>query len=412
MAIVAIFSASYCRGGEVAARVAGQLNSSLYGPEIIEWAAKEYGVPQEKLERAMTGPPSIFNQFTRERERHTAYLKASAARLTEHEAWAHEGYASLLIPESISHALRVCLVADREYRLKTALETGALTEKEAGRRIAEDHEQRNNWTQFLFSRGPWDSRLYDMKIPMHSTSVEEAASSICEYAQRDILRQTEACKRAARDFIVSTNAAVALVENGYGFRVESRGGAAKVFINRRALRQGKLEADLRNILKEIPGIESVVFERISEHSYGPINPFYRIDAVMPPKVLLVDDEKEYVETLSERLQMRKFGAAVAHDGEEAMLLVAKDEPEVMVLDLRMPGIDGLDVLRRVKNERPQITVIVLTGHGTEKDEALSRELGAFCYLEKPVNIETLAEAIKKASEQRRLDSGEIPEGKD
>jgi len=400
MAIVAIFSATYCSGQEVASRVAEQLNCNLLGSEIIDWAADQYDTPPEKLEQAMKGPVSIFNRFTRERERHAAYLKASIARFAERDVWTHRGYESLLIPESITNTLRVCLVASRENRLQTAIERDGISEKEAGRRIAKDNEQRNSWTQFLFARGPWDSSLYDMKIPMHSTSVEDAVNSICEYARKDILKQTESCRQAARDFVVSADAVVALVQNGYGFRVESKNGAARVFIEKRALRQGKLESNVRSVLEDVPGIESVAFEQNPDYSPARINPFYRIDVDMPSKVLLVDDEKEYVETLSERLQMRKFGAAVAHGGEEALALVEKDEPEVMVLDLRMPGIDGLDVLKRVKKEHPNTRVIILTGHGSEKDEALSRELGAFSYLEKPVDIEHLAKEIKKASKDR------------
>jgi DNA-binding NtrC family response regulator len=123
---------------------------------------------------------------------------------------------------------------------------------------------------------------------------------------------------------------------------------------------------------------------------------FDFDVPMPSKVLLVDDEREFVQTLSERLQMRHMGSAVVYDGMEALSLVAEDEPEVMVLDLKMPGVDGLEVLTRVKAEHPNVEVIVLTGHGSAEIKERCMELGACAYLEKPVDIETLTQVMKEA----------------
>ena len=96
--------------------------------------------------------------------------------------------------------------------------------------------------------------------------------------------------------------------------------------------------------------------------------------------------------------MRKLGAAMVHDGEQALKVIADDEPEVMVLDLKMPGINGIEVLRNVKKNHPNVEVIILTGHGSSKDEEETRKLGAFAYLQKPVDISTLTDTIKKAYE--------------
>ncbi len=71
-------------------------------------------------------------------------------------------------------------------------------------------------------------------------------------------------------------------------------------------------------------------------------------------------------------------------------------PDVMVLDLRMPGIDGLEVLERVKKAYPEVQVIILTGHGTEKDEKAARHLGAYKYLQKPVDVDKLVKTIRDA----------------
>ena len=114
------------------------------------------------------------------------------------------------------------------------------------------------------------------------------------------------------------------------------------------------------------------------------------------KVLLVDDEKEFVESLSERLELRNLDAEVVYDGEQALKAVKEGSHDVMVLDLRMPGIDGIEVLRQVKKTKPDMQVVVLTGHGSDKDEKEAKRLGAYAYMKKPVDVDTLVGTLHKA----------------
>ena len=117
-------------------------------------------------------------------------------------------------------------------------------------------------------------------------------------------------------------------------------------------------------------------------------------------VLLVDDEREFVSTLAERMQIRGLVPEVAFSGEEALEILENRVPDVMVVDLKMPGIDGLEVLRFVKKHYPQIQVIILTGHGSERDETAARRLGAFDHLQKPVDINDLVRVMQQAFEQK------------
>ena len=118
------------------------------------------------------------------------------------------------------------------------------------------------------------------------------------------------------------------------------------------------------------------------------------------KLLLVDDEAEFVDTLKARLALRDLEASIARDGNEAIAAVEKEEPDVIVLDLKMPGIDGIEVLRRIKQAYPHVEVIILTGHGSKKDEDTARGLGAFDYLQKPVDLEMLVPRITGAFRRR------------
>lgn len=119
----------------------------------------------------------------------------------------------------------------------------------------------------------------------------------------------------------------------------------------------------------------------------------------PATTLVVDDEREYASTLAERLEMRGVPCTAVFDGEEALAFLASEPaPVVMLLDLRMPGLDGIEVLRQVRVDHPEIAVIVVTAHGTDADERLVRDLGARDYLHKPVDVNDLAERIKAAAE--------------
>jgi DNA-binding NtrC family response regulator len=121
------------------------------------------------------------------------------------------------------------------------------------------------------------------------------------------------------------------------------------------------------------------------------------------KLLLVDDEENFVKTLAERLEIRNLGPSIAFNGEQALDMLKTEKPDVIVLDLRMPGIDGMEVLRRVKRSHPSIQVIILTGHGTEQDQEMAMHIGAFEYHKKPVDIDALVYSIKHAYKKRLED---------
>ncbi|MFH1216894.1 MAG: response regulator [Pseudomonadota bacterium] len=114
------------------------------------------------------------------------------------------------------------------------------------------------------------------------------------------------------------------------------------------------------------------------------------------KVLLVDDEKVFAQTLSERLQARDVEAKAVFGGNEALDDIAREEPDVMILDLKMPDVDGMEVLRRVREKYPKIETIILSGHGSSAAREEATKLGAADFLEKPVDIGRLVRKINGA----------------
>jgi DNA-binding NtrC family response regulator len=117
---------------------------------------------------------------------------------------------------------------------------------------------------------------------------------------------------------------------------------------------------------------------------------------MTEKVLLVDDEEEFVETLAERMRTRGMEVATTNSGADALERVGAEDFDVVVLDLKMPGIDGMEALERIKRRRPDIQVVLLTGYATVEKGVEAIKLGALEFLEKPVDLASLTDAIRKA----------------
>lgn len=120
------------------------------------------------------------------------------------------------------------------------------------------------------------------------------------------------------------------------------------------------------------------------------------------RVLLVDDEEDFLSVLSERLEARNLKVSQATGGEQAIEIVDQKDVDVVLLDLAMPGMDGLETLKRIKAGHPDTEIIILTGHGTIQAGVEAMKLGAEDFVEKPVDIHVLMEKIKDAREKRVL----------
>jgi DNA-binding NtrC family response regulator len=125
---------------------------------------------------------------------------------------------------------------------------------------------------------------------------------------------------------------------------------------------------------------------------------------IPTRVMLVDDEKDFVEMLSLRLEEIGERVTAAYSGRECLQILEKKEIDVVILDILMPGMDGLATLKEIKKRFPLVEVIMLTGHGTTESAVDGMKLGAFDYLLKPARFEELT--VKLQSARKRKDEQE------
>jgi len=129
------------------------------------------------------------------------------------------------------------------------------------------------------------------------------------------------------------------------------------------------------------------------------------------RVLIVDDELDFLETIVKRLKRRKVDATGIDSGIKALELLESEHFDVVILDVRMPGMDGIETLREMKRKRPLLEVIMLTGHASVESGVQGMQYGAFDYVMKPAEIEDLLEKIRAAYERKALHEEKVREGR-
>ena len=120
------------------------------------------------------------------------------------------------------------------------------------------------------------------------------------------------------------------------------------------------------------------------------------------KVLIVDDEPDFLETIVKRLRKRQMEVAGVGSGKEAIELLQEQSFDVAILDVRMPGMDGIETLREIRKRSPLTEVILLTGHGSVESGIQGMQLGAFDYVIKPAEFDELFEKVNQAAERKML----------
>ncbi len=121
---------------------------------------------------------------------------------------------------------------------------------------------------------------------------------------------------------------------------------------------------------------------------------------IPARVLIVDDEKDFVQMFSLRLQAQGEKVSTAYSGKDALKVLAQVPIDVVILDIRMPGMDGIDTLKQIKITYPLVEVILLTGHGSTETAVEGMKLGAFDYLMKPAEFEEIKLKVENARQRK------------
>ncbi|MDZ7666867.1 MAG: response regulator [Desulfotignum sp.] len=123
---------------------------------------------------------------------------------------------------------------------------------------------------------------------------------------------------------------------------------------------------------------------------------------MSEKVLLVDDEKDFLDIMSERMEARGMTVKTADSADQALKILEKESFDAIVMDFKMPGMDGIQALKNIKTQKPELQIILLTGYATVEKTVEAMKIGATDLLEKPADLEALAARIKQAKAEKML----------
>ncbi|TYT76082.1 response regulator [Desulfobotulus mexicanus] len=392
MTILSLFSVRYAGSESLVDDLCQKTRSRIFrDTDIIERCSLRHHIKPAILKKALYSGTSVFNNFTHEKEYATACLRATLADLLETEGQIFTGHTALLLPFSLSHVLRIHITAGRRWRIMQAKAMGT-TEKEAEEDIRRHDTITALWTRHLWKKPSMDKDHFHMILTMDKA--ENPLEEILETMTQPRHQITKEGRWIMEDFRLRTRVELELNLAGHDVEVDVFQGRVRLTIEKKFPHPSKLANELHSIVSASPGVQEV------EICIGPVSTdarnYHRYDAAVACKVLLVDDEKEFVQTLSERLRMREYPSHAVFSGKEALDLLETDAPDVMVLDLMMPGINGFEVLRRTRQKYPDIEIIILSGHGSETDRQRCMDMGAFACLQKPADINELKATINKA----------------
>lgn len=397
MSAIAFFPCSSTGSDVVVGELAKEMQLRLYTDDNLFYDTEQrFAIPKEKLSHLVYGKTSVFNQFTLEKEMACNHFRTILAeKLHEETSYLFYGMHVALIPPDIPEVLRVLIVDQKQPRIDREIAAG-LSKSEAKKAVKKHDLSAFAWTDFLFNREPYDASLYDLVLPVEGRRPSELMEEITRFYHKTAILRTTESQQAVHDMALTAAVEHRLLKKGHKLPVKVANGIASVTLSSSAFSYNSLSKEIAELAQQVDGIKEVVILRGKSHE----DSVYRQQKFeLPSKVLFVDDEREFVQTVSQRLISRNVGTYGVYNGEEALEMIDVDRPDVMVLDLKMPGLHGTEVLRRTKEVAPEVEVIILTGHGTVKDEQECMALGAFAYLNKPVDIEQLSATIKAANEK-------------
>jgi len=397
MSSISIFPCSLTNGENIVEELHANLQLNVYtDQQLFEDTKNKFGLETEELKKLMYQKTSVFNKFTLEKEQAASMFRVILAnKINQPVGNLYYGLHALLIPKEITEVLRVLVVDTIQARVERGVING-LDKKQAKREVKQHDISAFSWSDFLFKEEPYQRSLYDLVMPVNGSSPKEIAEEILKFYRKTSVLRTAESQQAVQNMKTAAEVELKLLLNGHKVPVQVDKNKAVITVENRIIDWNDVSGQITHLAKEVEGVDVVEIKKIE----SPGSSIYRRQKFeLPSKVLFVDDEKEFVQVVSHRLIDRDVGTYGVYNGEEALEVIKEDQPDVMVLDLKMPGLHGTEVLRRTKEIAPHVEVIILTGHGTVKDEQECMALGAFAYLNKPVDIEQLSATIKAAYEK-------------
>lgn len=261
MSIITVSRGSFSGGINLAECVAEKLGYRCVSREILAEAAKQYGVDEDALRKALEDKPGILERMTVERAHHLACIRAALFQEAKDDNLVYHGHAGHLLLKGVPHVLKVRVVADMEFRIKSAMERNRLGRDEAIRYIKKVDDERERWNRFLYHVDWRDPSLYDLVINLDHMSLDSACNLVCEATRLDEYKVTPQWNSLRNDLVLAAalraKVAVDKTTRNSDREVEITSNGGVVTIGGRVESLTDAE-NIERVLRGEPGVKDVV----------------------------------------------------------------------------------------------------------------------------------------------------------
>ena len=253
MTIIALSRGSFSYGREVALQVAEKLNYQCIGRELILEAAKEFNIPEIRLERSIHDAPSILDRFTYGRERYIAYFESAFLRYMRRDNVVYHGLAGQFFLRQVAHSLKIRIIADMEDRIRLETEQNKVSAQSAHARLIRDDQERQKWSKALYGIDSNDAGLYDMVLHISKIGIPEAVKIICDASRLQAFQTTYESQKLIDDLAVAAEVKAALIDLKPDIQVSAENGKVEISFSQMRGQNSDLMDEIKNIAEKIAG---------------------------------------------------------------------------------------------------------------------------------------------------------------
>ncbi len=257
MAIITISRGTFSRGQRLAECVAQKLGYRCLGREVLVEAAREYGVPDQKLSEALTKRPGILEFLTRERKHYLACIRATICREAKDGNLIYHWHAGHLLLRGVPNVLRVRVVANMEFRIRVLTDHHNVSREQAMQYIKKIDEERVRWTRSLYHMDWQDPSLYDVVINLERMKLSDACDTVCHIANMEQFKTTPQWQKRMDDLALSSHLTAIIANNksiSGEVEIEADGGVVTI----KGAVESLLDADrVRIIVRNEPGVKEI-----------------------------------------------------------------------------------------------------------------------------------------------------------
>lgn len=257
MAIITISRGSYCKGKEVAEKVAQRLGYQCVAREVFIEASKEFNIPEIKLVRAIHDAPSVLDRFTYGKEKYVVFFQSALLKFLQRDNIVYHGLAGHFLLNGISHVLKVRILCDMDERVRLEMARENISSEEALSVLKKDDEERRKWSRHLYGIDTADPILYDMVIRIRKVSVDDAVDLICHTAGLETFKTTFESQKAIEDLALASEVKTSLIELKPDIQVFVRDGVVTIGASAMIIKDPQLAGEIERITRHIPGVKDV-----------------------------------------------------------------------------------------------------------------------------------------------------------